>query len=148
MYEVAAEANRADVIRLLIELGADPNVYVAAATPKQDADDEDDNDDWFYSPKFTINPPLSGAAMAGRLECVKVLVDKVKVWIDEPDVCGGSTALLYVMGYGHVEVLAVQRRFARDPCRPRRHGRTGAENGQCRSRESRHRERAVESIGY
>jgi len=31
MYEIAAEADRADIIRRLFELGADTNVYVAAA---------------------------------------------------------------------------------------------------------------------
>jgi hypothetical protein len=104
MYEVATEAGRADVIRLLFELGADPNVDVAAAAVG--ASDEDDNgDDWFYSPKFTINPPLSGAAFAGHLDCVQVLVDEVKVSLNEPDVSTGGTALVYAAAKGHVEVV-------------------------------------------
>lgn len=109
MYEVAAEAGRADIIRLLFELGVDPNVKAAAA-PEKDvvivgADDEEDNDDWFYSPKFTIDPPLSGAAFAGHLECVQVLVDEVKVLIDEPDTSAGGTALVYAAAKGHGEVV-------------------------------------------
>jgi ankyrin repeat protein len=107
MYEVAAEAGRADIIRLLFELEADPNVFAAAApdAAMAGASDEDDSDGRFYSPKFTINPPLSGVAMAGHLECVQVLVDEVGVSIDEPDACGGATALLYTMAKGHVEVV-------------------------------------------
>jgi ankyrin repeat protein len=66
---------------------------------------DNNGEDRFHSPKFTVNPPLSGAAIADRLECVQVLVDEVGVWIDEPDACGGSTALLYAMAYGHVEVV-------------------------------------------
>jgi ankyrin repeat protein len=109
MYEVAAEAGRADVVRLLSELGADPNVN---ATPEQDAvgdDDKDDkenkDDDDYYSPKFMIDPPLTGAALHGHLECVQVLIDEVKVSIDEPDVSGGFTALSYAVANGHVEVI-------------------------------------------
>jgi ankyrin repeat protein len=66
---------------------------------------DNNGEDRFHSPKFTVNPPLSGAAIADRLECVQVLVDEVGVWIDKPDACGGSTALLYAMAYGHVEVV-------------------------------------------
>lgn len=50
-------------------------MYVAAAQ-------YDNDNDRFRSPKFTVNPPLSGAAIAGRLECVQVLVDEVGVWIE------------------------------------------------------------------
>jgi hypothetical protein len=70
-------------------------VYVAAA--------QDDNDnDRFHSPKFTVNPPLSGAAIAGRSECVQVLVDEVGIWIDEPDACFRDRAA--VNGYAVIIV--------------------------------------------
>jgi ankyrin repeat protein len=101
MYEVAAEAGRADLIRELFELGADPNVI---AVPKQYMAALDD-ENYYLTPKFTINPPLTGAAFAGHLECVQVLVDEVKVSIDEPDVTAGGTALIYAAAKGHAEVV-------------------------------------------
>ena len=109
MYEVAAEAGRADIIRLLFELGADPNVNAA---PEQDviaADDDDDDvdndEDYYFTPGFTIDPPLTGAAFHGHLKCVQVLVDEVKVLIDEPDVTTGNTALVYAGSNGHAEIV-------------------------------------------
>ena len=101
MYEVAAETGRADVVRLLFELGADPNVN---ATPEQDLVDAD-GDACNISPPLNIDPPLTGAALEGHLECVQVLIDEVKVSIDEPDVTNGGTALVYAAAKGHVEVV-------------------------------------------
>jgi hypothetical protein len=141
MYEAASEEGRADVIRLLFELGADPNVYVAAAAAPSDEDDN--GDDWFYSPKFTVNPPLSGAAIAGRLECVQVLVDEVGVSIDEPDACGGSTALLYALARGHVEVFKFLLSRGASIATPERFKdmvSLALKVGKCRFRASSHRE--------
>ena len=101
MYEVAAEAGRADLIRELFELGADPNVI---SVPEQDTAALDD-EDYYTTPKITIDPPLTGAAFAGHLECVQVLIDEVKVSIDEPDVTAGGTALIYAAAKGHAEVV-------------------------------------------
>jgi ankyrin repeat protein len=103
MYEVAAEAGRADVIRLLFELGAGPNVEAAKEQDMTAADAADEN--YLTTPKITIDPPLTGAAIEGHLECVQVLVDEVKVWIDEPDITKGGTALVYAAAKGHVEVV-------------------------------------------
>lgn len=103
MYEVAAEAGRADVIRLLFELGADPNVNATQDQEMAAADVADD--EYLITPKFTIDPPLTGAALEGHLECVQVLVDEVKVLIDEPDITKGGTVLTYAAAKGHVEVI-------------------------------------------
>jgi ankyrin repeat protein len=171
LYELAAEVGRVDIIRLLLELGADPNVDrsnaesdddasstasadegedqeeskistpnadidEAAGDEKQSADGEieasDGDDDEIKSdecstqdqdeaddepmksgmsdsngsdrtPMLTLHPPLTGAAFAGQLESVKVLLDEVKVSIDEYDQNGPSIG--YAASAGHADVV-------------------------------------------
>lgn len=188
LYEVAAEAGRADIIRLLFELGANPKVDPAYAgsdsesetgsiasnkakhengaqqddsatvaggsvettssdvtieptsmeldsqgnADKQDEQSgthdrtehegeslqdqhQDQSDDVEQSasasdteesentPMIAIHPPLTGAAFAGQLECVQVLLDEVEVDIDECDKNG--SALAYAVSGGHTEVV-------------------------------------------
>jgi len=51
-----------------------------------------DRNDFERTPMLTLHPPLTGAAFAGQLESVKVLLDEVKVSIDEYDENGPSMA--------------------------------------------------------
>lgn len=171
LYELAAEVGRVDIIRLLLELGANPNVERgdggseadgspptdgdenqehgtyskdADATPDEadgddkpdagteiDASGEDndvskfddkssqdqeeanngskdsvmsDSDDFERTPMLTLHPPLTGAALAGQLESVKVLLDEVKVSIDEGDNNDG-TSIAYAASGGHADVV-------------------------------------------
>ena len=169
LYELAAEIGRVDIIRLLFELGANPNVdrlneeNDADSTPPADdgecrehspnssedaapceaegygneiadgeadassgdndpsksdeassqrqdeGDDESrdvvmsDSDDIDRKPMLTLNPPLTGAAFAGQLESVKVLLDEVKVSIDEQD--DNAPAIAYAATAGHADVV-------------------------------------------
>ena len=169
LYELAAEAGRVDIIRLLLELGANPNVdrvdggsgtdgtppadetegeELSSNSPKdadldgaegdskrdanveiessgggndvstsddgssQDRDEVDDasedvvmsdSDDFERTPMLTIHPPLTGAAFSGQLESVKVLLDEVKVSIDEQD--ENATSIAYAASAGHADVV-------------------------------------------
>ena len=178
LYELAAEEGRVDIIRLLLELGASPNVdrlderSDAYNTPSPDQEGEDqgeeissqghtrtkhpevdtlaesepedkqstnteadppsgeddanepdgdasqphaemddelsdyaasDIDEFERLPSITLHPPLTGAAFAGQLECVKVLLDEVGVPIDEYDQNGPSIG--YAAAAGHASVV-------------------------------------------
>ena len=169
LYELAAEAGRVDIIRLLLELGANPNVdrvdggsdtdstppadevedqessshspkyadldetegdnkrdanveieasgggkHVSASDDgsSQDQDEVDDasedvamsdSDDFERTPMLTLHPPLTGAAFSGQLESVKVLLDEVKVSIDEQD--ENATSIAYAASAGHADVV-------------------------------------------
>lgn len=169
LYELAAEAGRVDIIRLLLELGANPNVdqvdggsdtddtppadevedqESSSHSPKyadldetegdnkrdanveieasgggndvstsdagssQDQDEVDDasedvvmsdSDDFERTPMLTLHPPLTGAAFSGQLESVKVLLDEVKVSIDEQD--ENATSIAYAASAGHADVV-------------------------------------------
>lgn len=186
LYELAAERGRADIIRLLHELGANPHVKRARAgngssgtspaddnreserdtrnsqedtrTPsnggtttdevedeakdingqstdadissgnndtskagdaslqdhsegdetsmKDDTDVLDESDD---EPMLTLHPPLTGAAFAGQLECAQVLLEEVKVSIDEWDDNGPSIAFAAAGGHADVVKLLLSR---------------------------------------
>jgi ankyrin repeat protein len=171
LYELAAEVGRVDIIRLLLELGANPNLDRSNAESDDDADstasadegedqekskictpdadideaagdekqsangeieasdgdddaiksdegstqDQDEADDQSMNsgmsdsdesdrtPMLTLHPPLTGAAFAGQLESVKVLLDEVKVAIDEYDQNGPSIG--YAASAGHADVV-------------------------------------------
>ena len=170
LYELAAEVGRVDIIRLLLELDANPNIDrvdgksgadgtppadegedqekssdshndavldgaegegkqsagVEIDTPGDDKDvsksdeipsqDQDeankesedsvmsDSDDFERTPMLTLHPPLTGAALAGQLESVKVLLDEVEVSIDERDNNDG-TSIAYAASAGHADVV-------------------------------------------
>lgn len=97
-------SHRADIIRLLFELGADSLVHVL---PEQDLVAVDD-EEYHLTPKYTIDRPMTGAALQGHLECVQVLVDDVKVSINEPDIVNGGTALVYIVAKGQAGVVRFQ----------------------------------------
>lgn len=169
LYELAAEVGRVDIIRLLLELGANPNVdqldgasdadgappadegesqkqssnsseeaaldqaevndqQSASAEIDASGSDDDvtksdkessqghdemddgspyaimrDSDEFEHTPMLTLHPPLTGAAFAGQLESVKVLLDEVKVSIDEYDQNGPSIG--YAASAGHADVV-------------------------------------------
>lgn len=169
LYELAAEVGRVDIIRLLLELRANPNVGrldgesdIDCASPADEAEDQEqssnsskdaavneaedhgkqsvdgeidasgndhnvtksddgvsqgqdetddvskdsvmsDSDDFEHTPMLTLHPPLTGAAFAGQLESVKVLLDEVKVSIDEYDQNGPSIG--YAASAGHADVV-------------------------------------------
>ncbi|KAM0708901.1 hypothetical protein Q7P35_002937 [Cladosporium inversicolor] len=170
LYELAAEVGRVDIIRLLLELGANPNVdrsngendaedaspaeeeegdreqssnsskdaaldeaeedgkqgvnadkddrsgdhnvTKSDEEPSKDQDESDDgskddgmndSDDFERTPMLTLHPPLTGAAFSGQLGSVKVLLDGVKVSIDEYDQNGPSIG--YAASAGHASVV-------------------------------------------
>ena len=169
LYELAAEAGRVDIICLLLELGADPNVdrsngeggaggappddegedqELSPESPKYEALDDEaegisehdnseigasgdgddvnkpderspqrqdeaddaskdvvmsDSDDFERTPMLTLHPPLTGAAFSGQLESVKVLLDEVKVSIDEQD--ENATSIAYAASAGHADIV-------------------------------------------
>ena len=63
-----------------------------------------DSDDFERTPMLTLHPPLTGAALAGQLESVKVLLNEVKVSIDERDDNNG-TSIAYAASAGHADVV-------------------------------------------
>lgn len=169
LFELAAEVGRVDIIRLLLELGANPNVdrldggsgaddtptaddsedqgpssdspehaalHEVEGDSKQDVNAEiessggdnevrksdegssqdqggtadasndivmSDSDEFERTPMLELHPPLTGAAFSGQLESVKVLLDEVKVSIDEQD--GSATAIAYAASAGHTDVV-------------------------------------------
>ena len=52
----------------------------------------------------TLHPPLTSAALAGRLESVKVLLNEVKVSIDKRDTNNGSS-IAYAASAGHADFV-------------------------------------------
>jgi len=184
LYELAAEEGRVDIIRLLHELGANPNVERqnngsdTYSTPSSDMEHEspsaarssqedtsthdveneaeteaehepkestsaktdvcgeedegnksdeesskghDDADEGSLecamsgsggiddAPLLTLHPPLTGAAFAGQLECVTVLLDELKVSIDEYDQNGPSIGYAAAAGHGDVVRFLLSR---------------------------------------
>jgi ankyrin repeat protein len=61
------------------------------------------------TPMLTLHPPLTGAAFAGQLECVTVLLDEVKVSIDEYDQNGPSIGYAAAAGHGDVVKFLLSR---------------------------------------
>lgn len=68
-----------------------------------------DSDDFDRTPMLTLHPPLTGAAFAGQLESVKVLLDEVKVSIDEYDHNGPSIGYAASAGHAHVVEFLLSR---------------------------------------